>query len=254
MNTQASYYHIPPIPILTNEEIIKSYNKAPEKDDFTRNSMVSYYLSKYVKAALEMDGKGWVESVHFTGVEHRYPDMARFLSTMNTPESDRLRFSPDLTACVRYSDKVKHLVFIEVKAGGSVEKRAWKHYLEHYHNTEFIIVVGEVKLTGLAGKEPYARILGWDFVEEIALVDGHDTVSKHDKPWEIDEDGWVKPPGGDAYKKFNHDKKLRAWEWEGEDAKGSWERHCVNRGEKLTAPLLPIKNIPDIVEGESPIY
>lgn len=126
-----------------------------------------------------------------SSTEQKYPKMNKLIKNSADIGSLFMRFFPDIIAL---AGKPYAMLFVEAKASMNLEKRAWEQYLYFASmGLNLALVVGE-------SDNGVSNILGWNFIENIKLRRGEETVSQYpeDKRFPV-KDGWIQPRGSKRF-------------------------------------------------------
>jgi len=126
----------------------------------------------------KLERSGFV--VAMNGTEHTHSDFVGQLHQSTDQTSLAIRFQPDAVAHI---GAVPRSFYVEAKAAKNIERTAYEQYMKLYTNGNVVVVVFE-KLDW-----------HWNFIEDIKLVDGNETVGRFppDKQFPVDGAGWITP-------------------------------------------------------------
>jgi len=115
------------------------------------------------------------------GTEHTHPKFVSYISRSNDQTSLSIRFQPDAVACTK--DDPHHSFYVEAKAAKTIERTAYEQYMRLCKSGSIVIII-------------FQRLNNhWNFIENIRLIDGHETVTKFPerRRYPVHEDGWIYP-------------------------------------------------------------
>jgi len=121
------------------------------------------------------------------GTEHTHPGFIDQLRKNKTEQSKLLRFAPD--GVFLQSDE--SIIHYDAKASRSIERDAYETY-QKYWNMGFRIVIFV--------RPPRKSTIHWQWLDQIRFLDSHEEVSRYDRQFPVDQDGWILPRSdGDWY-------------------------------------------------------